>query len=563
MDRQTMTYVGFFLAVCVVLFVQSVLSGRKRTERLKMQIKERWGKIPRREYSLEEFEKISHYYERRKGSRFSIDDITWNDLGMDEIFLLLNTADSAVGEEYLYWALRTPEFEESVLRERSELADFFRQHQEIREEFKIYFGKMGRRRRVALSDYIGRLSDIPAFSLMPHVAALVFLGASIGIFFIKPAYGVAVLIGAMVINLITYYKYKGDMAVYFACMSQVADLVEYGGRLASIPGEEPLLVPYKERLKEDCGSLRQIRKHAWILVDKSDVGGNLIKVVLDYLCMVTHLDLILFRQMAETIRHQGQILERLMETMGRLELALCIASFRELAEEFCIPAFHQTPEKTLSCEGIYHPLVENAVANSIKTDRPVLITGSNASGKSTFLKTIGVNAILAQSIYTVTAASYEADFFRVYSSMALSDSLETKESYYMVEIKSLKRILDAISGETPVLCFVDEVLRGTNTVERISASSKILESMAGKNVLCFAATHDIELTALLEGPYVNYHFEEQVEAGDVSFSYRLESGRAGSRNAIRLLGIMGYEERIIKDAEEMAERFVRTGEWSL
>ncbi len=133
----------------------------------------------------------------------------------------------------------------------------------------------------------------------------------------------------------------------------------------------------------------------------------------------------------------------------------------------------------------------------------------------------------------------------------------------MVEIKSLKRILDAISTETPVLCFVDEVLRGTNTVERISASSKILESMAGKNILCFAATHDIELTALLEGPYVNYHFEEQVEAGDVSFSYRLEAGRAASRNAIRLLGIMGYDETIIRAAEGMAERFVLTGEWRL
>ncbi|MCI8549396.1 MAG: hypothetical protein HFI68_02180 [Lachnospiraceae bacterium] len=563
MDRQTMIYVGFFLAVCVILFAQSVISGRRRMERLKMRVREQWGKIPKREYSLEEFEKISHYYERRKGSRFYIDDITWNDMGMDDIFLLLNTADSAVGEEYLYWALRTPEFDEEVLKERSELADFFRANQVLREQYKICFGKMGRRRRVALSDYIGKLSDMPSFALLPHVAALLLLWAGVGVFFIKPAYGVGALIGAMIVNLITYYKSKGDMAMYFACMSQVADLVEYGGQLADIRTEEQVLIPYREALKENCGILKQIRKHAWILVDKSDVGGNLVKVILDYLCMITHIDLILFRRMAETIRHKGAILEQLMETMGQLELALCIGSFRDLAEGCCRPVFHKEPMKTLACKGIYHPLVENAVANSIETDKPVLITGSNASGKSTFLKTIGVNAILAQSIYTVTAASYETDFFRVYSSMALSDSLETKESYYMVEIKSLKRILDALSGKVPVLCFVDEVLRGTNTVERISASSKILESMAGKNVLCFAATHDIELTALLEGPYVNYHFEEQVEEGDVSFSYRLEPGRARSRNAIRLLGIMGYDEKIIAAAEEMAKRFVKSGEWLL
>lgn len=563
MDRQTMTYVGFFLAACIFLFIQSVLADRRLKERLRVKITEQWGKIPNREYSLEEFEKISHYYLRRKGSRFFIDDITWNDLGMDEIFLLLNTADSAVGEEYLYHALRTPEFDESVLKERSRLADFFRDNQEIREQYKICFGRMGRRRRVALSDYIGKLSNMPDFPLLPHAASILLLLAGIGVFFVRPSYGIVALIGAIIINSITYYKYKGDMAMYFSCMAQVADLVEYGGQLTDIPTKEELLASYRKGLLADCGTLRQIRRHAWVLVDKSDLGGNLIKVVVDYLCMMTHLDLILFRNMADTIRHKGDVLERLMETMGRLELALCIGSFRDLAEEFCIPVFHKKPQRTLACRNIYHPLVENAVANSIETGKPVLITGSNASGKSTFLKTIGLNAILAQTIYTVTAASYEADFFRVYSSMALSDSLETKESYYMVEIKSLKRILDAISGETPVLCFVDEVLRGTNTVERISASSKILFNMAGKNVLCFAATHDIELTSLLEGAYDNYHFEEQVEEGDVSFSYQLEEGRAKSRNAIRLLSLMGYEETIIREAEAMAERFVRTGDWKL
>ena len=193
----------------------------------------------------------------------------------------------------------------------------------------------------------------------------------------------------------------------------------------------------------------------------------------------------------------------------------------------------------------------------------MLVTGSNASGKSTFLKTIGVNAILAQTIYTAAADSFETAFFRIYSSMALTDSLETKESYYMVEIRSLKRILDALDGEGPVLCFVDEVLRGTNTVERIAASSKILESMKDRNVLVFAATHDIELTRLLEGIYANYHFEEQVEDNDVTFSYKLEKGRAETRNAIRLLSIMGYDSTVVEEARQMAERFVRTGEWSL
>lgn len=563
MDRQTMTYIGFLFAVCLILFVQYRASERKRARNMRQKVKDAWGKIPDREYSLEEFDKISHYYERRKDDRFFIDDITWNDMGMDDIFLLLNHAGSSVGEEYLYWALRTPEFDEAVLKERSELADYFRSHEREREEFAVCFAKMGRKKRIALSDYIGKLSDIPAMALWPHVFSIVLLVAAVGSFVFKPSLGVALLVGVIIFNMVTYYKCKGDVGAYFQCMAQVADLVEYGIQMEHIPVSGEVINPYKESLKKCCSILKPVRNQAWVLVDKSSVGGSLIKAVLDYLCMITHVDLIMFRRISKLVKDKDEILEELMETMGRLELGLCIGSYREYLRAYCEPDFHKATEKTFSCENIYHPLVENAVANSIKTDKPVLITGSNASGKSTFLKTIGVNAILAQTIFTAAADSYEADFCRVYSSMALTDNLEDGESYYMVEIKSLKRILDAVHGETPVLCFVDEVLRGTNTVERISASAKILESMKTENVLCFAATHDIELTKLLDGIYGNYHFEEQVEDNDVFFSYRLEPGRAQSRNAIRLLGIMGYDEQIIENAKDMAERFVKTGKWSL
>ena len=133
----------------------------------------------------------------------------------------------------------------------------------------------------------------------------------------------------------------------------------------------------------------------------------------------------------------------------------------------------------------------------------------------------------------------------------------------MVEIKALKRILDLLSDgeEYPVLCFVDEVLRGTNTVERIAASTEILRSMAQKSCICFAATHDIELTHLLEGIYSNYHFEEEIKDNDILFSYKILNGRATTRNAIRLLGIMGYDEGIIREAEERANTFLKTGRW--
>ena len=150
--------------------------------------------------------------------------------------------------------------------------------------------------------------------------------------------------------------------------------------------------------------------------------------------------------------------------------------------------------------------------------------------------------------------------------MALRDDLDLGDSYYMVEIKSLKRILDASSvKEVPVLCFIDEVLRGTNTIERIAASSKILAHFAGEKstVLCFAATHDGELSDILGKTYEVHHFEGELENGDVNFDYTLKAGPATKRNAISLLKSIGYDENIVSDAEKMAQRFEKTGIWGL
>ena len=114
-----------------------------------------------------------------------------------------------------------------------------------------------------------------------------------------------------------------------------------------------------------------------------------------------------------------------------------------------------------------------------------------------------------------------------------------------------------------ILCFVDEVLRGTNTVERIAASTQILKSLGHSGILCFAATHDIELTELLQNDFDNYHFEEDVRDGDIFFNYRLKSGKATTRNAIRLLELMGYDQAVIERASAQAEQFVASGVWKL
>ncbi|MBR1740269.1 MAG: hypothetical protein IJ733_00060, partial [Lachnospiraceae bacterium] len=227
------------------------------------------------------------------------------------------------------------------------------------------------------------------------------------------------------------------------------------------------------------------------------------------------------------------------------------------------PEFVKSGMGIFSAEGLYHPFVESPVKNDLQMKRPVLLTGSNASGKSTFLKAVAISILFAQTIHTVPAKKYQAPFYRVFSSMALRDNIIKKESYFVVEIKSLKRLFDADkTSEIPVFCFVDEILRGTNTVERVSASSMLLETLSKKNAVCMAATHDMELSRLLDGCYENFHFEEQVKGGEVIFDYRLRKGPATSRNAILLMESLGFEREITGNAQKRAERFLAEGVWS-
>ncbi|MHB8064091.1 MAG: MutS-related protein, partial [Ruminiclostridium sp.] len=210
---------------------------------------------------------------------------------------------------------------------------------------------------------------------------------------------------------------------------------------------------------------------------------------------------------------------------------------------------------------LYHPLIEKPVSNTLELSKTILVTGSNASGKSTFLKSVAINAIFAQTIYTCLAKDYSSTFFNVYSSMALNDNLEAKESYYIVEIKSLKRIIEGLNDDVPCLCAIDEVLRGTNTIERIAASSEIMHFIANNNCICLCATHDIELAQILGSDVENYHFQEFFDEETIKFDYRIYPGKATTRNAIKLLKILGYDENIVNSAEQRAQLFTANGYW--
>lgn len=557
------------LPVLVLLVIALLIfrSNKKRMLRLQQRVTREWGGMIEREYEAGELEWISHYFrnelEKGKTGRSWIDDITWNDLEMDEFFMMLNHTYSSVGQEYLYRMLRILA-EPEELEEREALIQYFMEHEDSRTAFQMKYAEIGRTRKISVSDYLKTLTSLERKSNLQHYLAIVLLLASVLLIPFQAGMGILALFLVVGINIHFYYKKRGEIEPYIVTLAHIMRMLRAGEDMLRL--KEDFFASYFEVIRTAEKTFQNFKKSSKWVAGGDKMNGSAFDTILDYIRMLTHVDLIKFNSMLGEVQKHIDAIDALTETLGLLEACIAIASFRAGLPFYAVPEFlpyREGEQVRLMIQDMYHPLIEEPVANSIAAEKGVLITGSNASGKSTFLKTTALNAILAQTLHTCTAHAYQGQFFSIYSSMALRDDLGSKESYYIVEIKSLKRILNQIDPKKPLLCFVDEVLRGTNTVERIAASAQVLESLARPEVLCFAATHDIELTRLLEQEYDNYHFQEEIVGKDILFHYILQEGRATSRNAIRLLGMIGYDEAIIKDAQQTAEHFLLTGEWEL
>lgn len=553
---------GLFL---IFLALQAVLADRREKRHFDKMLYENYGKCPDKEYKVERFARIPGYYEHHRQPG-QIDDITWDDLSMDQVFMRLNYTLSSSGEEVLYHMLRTPAKSAGELQYFDSIVTYFMEQSGQRVKFQKLMRNLGSTGKFSLYDYLEYLHTLGDRSnRRDTVVNLLYIPAAL-LLFVRLPLGLAALAMLMVYNIVTYMEVKREIEPYITSLAYITRLLRTARETAAL--KMSVCPRENETLLQGTAALSKSQRGSFWVFSKAGgtTGGSPLDILLDYVRMAFHVDLIFFNRMLREIGIHGEEVDQLITALGYLESAVSIALYRASLEAsgavWCRPKLQG---EGLCAKELYHPLIEHPVKNSISAERGVLLTGSNASGKSTFLKTVALGALMAQTLNMVLADAYSAPMYRIYSSMSLRDDLESGESYYIVEIKSLKRILDALAEDCsqPVLCFVDEVLRGTNTVERIAAATQILLSLTGENILCFAATHDIELTELLAGQYDNYHFEEEIRDGDILFNYTLRRGRANSRNAIRLLEIMGYAPSIIQSAQRQAEDFLSGGSWKL
>jgi len=263
--------------------------------------------------------------------------------------------------------------------------------------------------------------------------------------------------------------------------------------------------------------------------------------------------LLLFGVLKQLDSKRNEI-ENVFSFVGYVDSLISIISLRKSLDTYCIPEIN-TIDKSIIGQGIYHPLIPNCIKNTIITDqKSILLTGSNMSGKTTFIRTIGLNSISALTINTCFAGQFKLPILKIYSAIRISDDLMNDRSYYFEEVLTIKNLIEKSQSSDSNLFLLDEIFKGTNTIERVSSGKAVLSALNKNNNLTFVSTHDIELTDMLHNEYDLYHFSEQVDNKTVDFDYKLKPGKLTNRNAIKILKINNYPDSIITEALEIASR---------
>jgi hypothetical protein len=246
-------------------------------------------------------------------------------------------------------------------------------------------------------------------------------------------------------------------------------------------------------------------------------------------------------------RRSGAKVRSWLEALGEVEALASVGGFAFEHPEFAWPALAEVP--VLEARDLGHPLIQDdrRVGNHVHlpgAGRALVVTGSNMSGKSTLLRAMGVNAVLALMGAPVCARAMRIGPLRVATSMRVQDSLAQGVSHFYAELQRLKRVVDMARepGSGSVLFLLDEILHGTNSRERVLGATAVVRDLLAHHALGAVSTHDLGITALereLRGSVENVHFEEQVEGTTMTFDYVLRPGVVQSSNALRLMRAIG------------------------
>lgn len=549
-----MTYLIFSLILITVMVLVLKVVGRRRLQRKTEEIRNAWGKP---KTSFFNFALIANYATQQcdDESVHRLSAQTVGDIDLENVFQLIDRTASKPGQQLLWQRLTTPG--NQSIHALEPLIATFANDSGIRESAQLELHKLDDHEAY----YIASLfQDVPVQKprWYPLIIANVVLTVALLLAALVWPAAFLVLIMPLTINMGIHYWNKGNMFAYIRSIPQLNNLINVTRFLSAYN-----FVDFKHPVKYDLQSLKSFQRKSMLIdfdnksgvqSEISQVGKLLLELIKGFLLVEVHA----FFDIMNNLQSKRESIRNVFLYAAEVDVALSVASLRAGSLHTCQPTFTES-KKELRVVNAYHPLVTDCTPNSLHVaGKSVLITGSNMSGKSTFLRTLAPNSILAQTINTCFADVFVTPVLAQHTAIRIDDNLLQGVSYYLEEVRTLQTLMEYAATGNQHLFIIDEVFRGTNTIERIAAAKAVLSYLNQHDNIVIVSTHDIELVDLLKEQYDLYHFTETIVDNALIFDHQIKPVPLVTRNAIKLLELMNYPEMVVAEANAISSRLMQS-----
>jgi hypothetical protein len=537
------------LLVAAALAIRHVRSRRDR-DALAQAMRDRWGR-PRPIATDVDHDLMEAW--RDRSSAFALDARTWDDLDLPRVLASIDHTETLLGAQLLHQRVR-----DGVPWQASPTLDAVAAQCTANPSLRDRLGEVLASAGRGLGRGFWRLTAPGAirvrwwYGAFP-VLTVAMTGAIAWALLVDPRALLAVA-GLAVLNMAGRAAATWHVPELLVPIRQLALLLGVAERLLAL---EVLPDATRDRLRTNLQPLRPLRPIVGWLGGDSAAGGELAQSLREYVNVLLLLDANALLFAGRRLRRHAAELLDVATCVGEIDLARAVASLRAEPRPWCRPVF-DAPGRPAAA-AVWHPLVVGAVANDVPLDEGggLVITGANMSGKSTYLRAAGIAAVLAVTLETCPASAWSGPGRRVRSLIGRADDLASGRSYYLVEAEGVAGLLHDAATAPATLYLLDELLRGTNTVERIAAGEAVVRALAAPDGVAavhtvFVATHDGELATLLADQLETCHFRETVDASGLRFDFVRHAGVARTRTAIALLAACGAPLGVVQAAQRRA-----------
>ncbi len=348
---------------------------------------------------------------------------------------------------------------------------------------------------------------------------------------LTPIYFTAFALIQIIISYISIYKYKEQFDKIAKCSRKFSKLKNI---YKFIENTQFTSVKNK-RLQEQIINGKMVLNKLIHIANLDSFRLNFLSYIIGNIFFA--LNPIILNNYNKLIEKENKNFKISIDALEEIETLVSLTTIAYIKKEICLPKIDK--ELSLNIENMKHPLLQEkkCISNSFNSNKDInIITGSNMSGKTSFMRTIGINLVLAYIGTFVNAKEFTCPIMKIFTSINVKDDIKKGISTFYGELKRIKNILDHDKEkEIPLIIFIDEIFKGTNYNDRIFGAKEVLKKLASLNCIVFLTTHDFELCEIKEKKINNYHFEEFYKENKIYFDYKIKQGKCNTTNAKYLM----------------------------